>query len=349
MTDVLPLSLFFCFVLWALNKFSNHSRLFNLRKAPQTYHKKSTSRFGGMAIFASLLIVTYLTPIPEYEYLNKVLLCTLPIFVLGLADDLKVYIKPNLRLLLAIPTPVLYFFLLDLRVESTSIEYIDILLKNSFFSLIFLTISIIGISNAFNIIDGFNGLLMTYCFLLTISILSLSGEATSLDWTTYNVAIFLAISGVYIFNFPLGKIFLGDGGTYLLGSLMSVGLINFTFDNNLSPWFIITLYIYPITEVFFSTVRKKLIRKKSALDPDGLHLHMLVYKRLSRFIGFRKVRARHFFVTCFISILYLPFMIAANLMSTNTLTLVFLCLWFIFLYTLIYFLLLPKYIIKKLL
>ena len=87
------------------------------------------------------------------------------------------------------------------------------------------------------------------------------------------VAIFFSVLAVFIVNFPFGKIFLGDAGAYFLGALIPVGLIKYTFDNDFSPWFVLAILIYPVTEVMVSIARKVLIRGRSALEPDGLHFH----------------------------------------------------------------------------
>ena len=160
------------------------------------------------------------------------------------------------------------------------------------------------------------------------------------------VAIFFAVLGVFVFNFPFGKIFLGDAGAYLLGALVPLGLIKYTFDNNFSPWFVLALLIYPVTEVIVSIIRKSFFRKMSALKPDGLHLHMLIYKKVTKKIGFRRIRQRHFLVTLLIFIGNFPFMLLANLFKDNTANLVFLCMWYFLAYLAIYFILLPKYAFK---
>ena len=348
MTDVLPLSLFVCLLLWASNKYLKTSWLYNLRNSPQTFHKKSTSRLGGLAIYLPLLLVTFiLENTPEYEFLRNVLLCSSPLFLVGILDDLSITIKPFVRILLMLPTPILLFFYVNLRVESVSIDLFDYLLDFEIFSLLFLLFSLIGIVNAFNIIDGFNGLLLSYCLTLMLSLLIGLSTSSTMDWMNYMVAVFFAVFAVFIINFPFGKIFLGDGGAYLLGLLIPVGLIKYTFDNGLSPWFVLTLLIYPVTEVIVSVIRKVFFRKMSALEPDGLHFHMLIYKKISNRVGFRRIRLRHFIVTFFIFMINFPFMIVANYFKNETGPLIFLCFWFITAYLLSYFILLPKYSFRK--
>jgi len=53
-------------------------------------------------------------------------------------------------------------------------------------------------------------------------------------------------------------------------------------NSEVSPWFPLALFWYPVWETLFSMYRKKVLRGQSPMQPDGLHLHMLVYKRLAR-------------------------------------------------------------------
>ena len=92
-----------------------------------------------------------------------------------------------------------------------------------------------------------------------------------------------ALLGFLFWNFPKGKIFLGDGGAYLLGFwLAELSVLLVVRNPDVSPWFPLALLAYPIFETFFSIYRKKFIRGHSPGQPDGLHFHMLIYKRLAR-------------------------------------------------------------------
>ena len=88
-----------------------------------------------------------------------------------------------------------------------------------------------------------------------------------------------------LFNFPKAKIFLGDSGAYLFGSLAALNvIITHNLNPNYSSFFFCTLLFYIFFEVFFSFFRK-LVQKKSPIYPDNKHLHMLSYNRVSLFFG----------------------------------------------------------------
>jgi len=85
--------------------------------------------------------------------------------------------------------------------------------------------------------------------------------------TGYSITVLIAIAyianilgvGVFIFNFPFGKIFMGDGGAYFVGFMMAViGLMLGIRNEEVSHWFILLLFIYPLYETAFSIYRKKL-------------------------------------------------------------------------------------------
>ena len=90
---------------------------------------------------------------------------------------------------------------------------------------------------------------------------------------------------IFTINFPNAKIFLGDSGSYLMGSLVALNVI---ITNNLNPnvssFFFCTLLFYLFFEVFFSFFRK-ILQKKSPFHPDNSHLHMLSYYEISLIFG----------------------------------------------------------------
>ncbi|MBT7557780.1 glycosyltransferase, partial [Candidatus Woesearchaeota archaeon] len=90
-----------------------------------------------------------------------------------------------------------------------------------------------------------------------------------------------SLAGFFVFNFPLGKIFMGDGGAYFVGLIMAViGLMLGIRNDEVSHWFILLLFIYPLYETAFSIYRRKLLHKTYVSQPDANHLHSLVYRKL---------------------------------------------------------------------
>ena len=82
------------------------------------------------------------------------------------------------------------------------------------------------------------------------------------------------------FNIPKAKIFLGDGGSYFLGTYTSIiVIVIYNQTTNISSFYFAILIFYLFFEIFFSVFRK-IFQKKNPFYPDNMHLHMLVYRLL---------------------------------------------------------------------
>jgi UDP-N-acetylmuramyl pentapeptide phosphotransferase/UDP-N-acetylglucosamine-1-phosphate transferase len=87
----------------------------------------------------------------------------------------------------------------------------------------------------------------------------------------------ILIAAFLIFNYPLGKIFLGDLGAYAIAFLTGMlTIIFFGRHPEISVWFPVLILIYPITEVAFSMLRR-LYRGQSIFSADTEHLHIKIF------------------------------------------------------------------------
>lgn len=340
MNDILPLSFLIGLGFIFLNNTVSTKWSRNLRNSPQTMHKKSVSRFGGIAVFFSLLIISTISDLKEYQFLREAVFVSSPVFLLGLADDFNIEIKPALRLAVLFMISLLFYYVLGIKAYNLNIPFVDYLFTFEIFALLFICFAVAGMINAFNMIDGINGLLMLFCLSVCLSILIFPQSAINLEFYLYLVALFFAILGVFILNFPFGRIFLGDGGAYFLGAMIVIGLIKYYQVNDLSPWYVMLMLVYPVTDVLFSIYRR-ITLQVSTLEPDNQHLHHLIYKRVSK-LELKSENKKHFLVTFMTFIIYSPFLLGANYFSKDTQILQILTLIFVSIYIVIYFLLAPR-------
>tara|TARA_B100001057_G_scaffold324745_1_gene324930 strand:- start:412 stop:1452 length:1041 start_codon:yes stop_codon:yes gene_type:complete len=340
MNDILPLSFLIGLGFIFINNTVSTKWSRNLRNSPQTMHKKSVSRFGGIAVFFSLLIISTISDLKEYQFLREAVFVSSPVFLLGLADDFNIEIKPALRLAVLFMISLLFYYVLGIKAYNLNIPFVDYLFTFEIFALLFICFAVAGMINAFNMIDGINGLLMLFCLSVCLSILIFPQSAINLEFYLYLVALFFAILGVFILNFPFGRIFLGDGGAYFLGAMIVIGLIKYYQVNDLSPWYVMLMLVYPVTDVLFSIYRR-ITLQVSTLEPDNLHLHHLIYKRVSK-LELKSENKKHFLVTLMTFIIYSPFLLGANYFSKDTQILQILTLIFVSIYIVIYFLLAPR-------
>lgn len=340
MIDIFPISFSIALFFIFFEKFQNKKGIKNLRNSPQTLHKKSISRFGGVGLYASLMIVSFFDGGINYEFLRLALLCSMPIFFLGILDDLTLEIKPIIRLLVVFPSALLAYYFLGTEAYSLEIPIIDSLFKFEIFSILFICFAIAGMTNAINMLDGVNGNVLLYSLTVCATTLLMQKANFDLSLNHFFVAMFFSILGVFILNFPFGRIFLGDGGAYFLGIALSIGIIKYYQVNNLSPWYVLAVFIYPVVDVGFSIARR-IISRVSALDPDNKHLHHLIYRKGTK-AGIRSENFKHAICTIFIFIFYTPFIVAANIFSENTLILMGISGLFALFYFCLYFVLIPK-------
>ena len=300
---------------------------------PQGFHKEPTSRIGGLIIL--LLFIIFVT---SYSFifgvfLKDYLITSLILFFLGFLDDIKIKINPNTRLVLMISLLIFCINFFSIQITTSGLEFLDLWLENNIFQICFVLLCFLFVINGSNLIDGFNGLLAIQ-FLLINSIflvINLLNQNENLSIILF-VQIIIVLSFL-LFNFPKAKIFLGDSGSYLLGSLIALNTIkSYELNAEISPFFFAGVLFYLFYEVFFSFIRKALL-KKSPLKPDNSHLHMLIYTWL---FNVKKIKNSNYITSILINFCYLLLQIPLFYFQNNGLASRY---WFflsIILYTIIY-------------
>jgi UDP-GlcNAc:undecaprenyl-phosphate GlcNAc-1-phosphate transferase len=253
----------------------------------QKFHAGAVPRVGGVAVatgMAGLFIWVLAERQAVAPQVGLVLACGLPPLIAGLLEDLTKQVGIKTRLAATALSGVLAFFLLDAQLREVQLPGLDWLMGFTVFSLLFTAVAVAGVANAVNIIDGYNGLAAV---VVMISLLSLAyvglqvGDSLVVSMALAGVG---ALLGFFVWNWPRGLIFLGDGGAYFIGYLVAVlsFLLVARHRGVVSPWYPFLLFIYPVFETLFSIWRKRVVRGASPGVPDGLHLHMLVFRRLVR-------------------------------------------------------------------
>jgi UDP-N-acetylmuramyl pentapeptide phosphotransferase/UDP-N-acetylglucosamine-1-phosphate transferase len=264
---------------------------------PQKLHTVPVPRIGGVGIAAGLLVgacsLLLTLNLPAMQLALLLLLCGLPAFAVGLMHDYTDTIAPRGRLLATAVSAVLAFYVLGTAIRVTDIPGLDWLVSTAAGSLFLTVLAVAGISNAINIIDGLNGLAAMCVAIMLAAISYVAFEVGDPFVGTLALVVLGAVLGFFLWNFPAGLIFLGDGGAYLLGFLVAeVALLLLVRNPEVSPLFPLLVCIYPVFETLFSIYRRYWLRASPASMPDGIHLHSLVYRRLMRWaVGNRSAKA----------------------------------------------------------
>jgi UDP-N-acetylmuramyl pentapeptide phosphotransferase/UDP-N-acetylglucosamine-1-phosphate transferase len=198
-------------------------------------------------------------------------------------------LTPRGRLVATAVSALLAVYVLGTGLNRTDILPLDWLAATAWGAAFLAVLSVAGIANAVNIIDGLNGLASMCVVIMLAAIAYVAYDVEDRLVGAMALAGIGAVLGFFVWNYPAGLIFLGDGGAYFLGFYVSeVSLLLLLRSDQVSPLFGLLVCIYPIFETLFSAYRRYWLHGRPPSLPDGIHLHTLVYRRLIRWaIGSR--------------------------------------------------------------
>jgi len=262
-------------VFISLKKFDD----FNFRSS----HNTLATRTGGIGVFATLLIISLFFYFQSVEIFDYSLFVPLGImFIVGVYDD---FYKADFKLKFFLQIIVAKILIDQGFVISNyhglfGLYEVPWLIAQASTIFVFLVVV-----NAINFIDGIDGLAISELIKI-ILILELS-SLNFTDLSNLGILVVCSLLPLYYFNFKkTRKIFLGDGGSMLLGTLVMVYILhalgesymlNTHFQINKTLFSILVL-IYPLTDllrVFILRVKKG----KSPFIADQNHLHHILHKK----------------------------------------------------------------------
>ena len=296
-------------------------------------HQKFTSKIntpltGGILIYLSFLYL--------FNQLDKYfILFSSIIFLLGIFSDMKFLKSAKFRLFLQMLFILIFVYLSEMRINDTRVFLLDQLLTNSFFNNIFVVFCILIIVNGSNFFDGLNTLCIGYYLIISLMVfyLNLNGNIVINDIVIINFITVLLIC--FILN-SFNKIFLGDSGSYLLGFIFAIFLIElYNLNRHISPFSVILMLWYPSFELLFSMIRKKTL-SMSPLEPDSNHLHQLLFHFLKK-KNTLKISSANFMSANLINAYNLIIFLISMNNITNTQIQIILILLNLTIYTVIYF------------
>ncbi|SFZ98426.1 Undecaprenyl-phosphate N-acetylglucosaminyl 1-phosphate transferase [hydrothermal vent metagenome] len=290
---------------------------------PQNFHSYSTPRAGGIGIIFGMFLLLL------FPFALKLIIPIVLAFASGIFEDFNNSLSPKFRLFLQLIAAFSSVALLN-----AVVTYLGLGITMPYWlGIIFSAFAIVGMMNAVNIIDGFNGLASGVVLLILTSFATIAYHQNNIELLNIIFITAGSLFAFFLLNFPKGKIFLGDGGAYMLGFIVAIiGIFLASKYESVSPWYILAIFIYPVWEVVFSIIRKKYMGL-SPMQPDSYHLHMLVY---------RQVTQNNPMTALFITISLVPFMVLSTIFANKSITNISIAFCFILFYSLFYFYLYKK-------
>ena len=263
-------------VLIVLSKRWHGSLTFDTFTGPQKFHDKPTPRIGGLTLFVAFWMVVMATSQPTQSLLIVLGMSGSLAFLAGLMEDLTKRAPVVLRLLATIISGLLFCVMTGYSVTQTEVYLVDDLIERHFVSLVFTALAISGLTNAINVIDGFNGLAAGAVIIMASAFGVVAYMVDDYELVLLAAIIVAVLLGFLLVNFPWGYIFLGDGGAYFAGFLLaSLAIMLPVRNSEISEWVSIMILAYPVLEFAHSIYQKKRsVKRHRPTRPDKVHLHM---------------------------------------------------------------------------
>lgn len=265
----------FLFLIKSKNTIENFSNPYN---SLQKIHIDYVPPLGGLVIFCNFFLYLLIWKSNSFFLEYSFLISSFLIIIVGTQEDLFLNVKPKVRFI------TLFIASLIFILNCESLPKIDIIIISNLFTnfpfleILFYAFCLTTISNGLNMIDGMNGLAGFASLSIIIGLISLLMLTDGFENFLREelILIFILLIIFLFFNFPIGKIFLGDAGAYWLGWLLGAIVIKVFTIKEINTWIAVLLVFYPTCEVIFSTIRK-LMQKKNPLNPDLEHIHLKLY------------------------------------------------------------------------
>ena len=254
---------------------------------PRKKHATPIPRLGGMPLMLAMSLSLVLILAFHHEtgsHWFALLIGSALMYGLGLWDDLRP-LGARVKLLGQVGTACIVFGL-GLNIERFSYPGTMGAIELGGWSLPATVFWLIAVPNIVNLIDGFDGLAggLGLCMAVTLGIVGLHSEQVAVACYAFTMAG--ALLGFLVFNFPPAKIYLGDGGAYLIGFTIAALSLTSSNKGSVAAVLFVTLVALgvPILDTTFALLRRGL-RGYPLFRADDEHFH----HRLER-LGFSKRR-----------------------------------------------------------
>ncbi len=247
-------------------------------------HDVKTPSLGGIAIFAGTIFSILLwTPFKYFANLQYILCAFIIIFLIGVKDDIEP-ISPSKKFLGELFAAAILVFRAKIRLTSLY-GFFGVYDLPEYVSIIISIFTIIVIINAFNLLDGINGLSASIGILICFVLGGWFYLVDSIEIAVVAFALCGALVAFLKYNVTPAKIFMGDTGALLLGLICSILTISFIEQHNSlsvskytfmsAPSVAIAILILPL----FDTLRVftlRIMEGKSPFNPDRKHIHHIL-------------------------------------------------------------------------
>lgn len=257
-----------------IKKLANKIGAIDVPKDERKIHKKPIPLLGGLSIYIAFSLSLILKKGSINANEMGILIGATIIVIGGFIDDLK-EIKPYQKLIFQILAAIILIkFGVVIKVITNPFSSYNMYLNLKCVSIPLTIMWVVGITNAFNLIDGLDGLAAGVAFISSVTIFIIAMLNNRSDAALLTLILSGSILGFLPYNFNPASIFMGDTGSQLLGFLLSAIAMNGAIKS--ATAFSISVPILalglPIYDTLFAMIRRK-INGKPIMKADRGHLH----------------------------------------------------------------------------
>jgi UDP-N-acetylmuramyl pentapeptide phosphotransferase/UDP-N-acetylglucosamine-1-phosphate transferase len=167
----------------------------SLLRARQAFHTRPTPRVGGLAIFTALIVAIAFVPSNMLDSYIKILVASTLLFTAGLFEDLGFGVSPKKRLIAGLISSMLLVLLLGFWLPRIGVSSLDGIMDYWVVGVPLTFMVTVGSANAFNLIDGANGLAALMAMIVAASLAAVSHLAGYESMVSTAMLIFACIFG----------------------------------------------------------------------------------------------------------------------------------------------------------
>lgn len=260
-------------------------KLFDMPDARKVHHSPITP-LGGLGIFAGFIFGCLLTiHFNQYADLQYFMAAAFVIFFLGLKDDILV-ISPIKKFIGQVLAAFIIIYYGNIQIRSMN-GFLGIYQLPEMFSLLLTYFAVIVVINSFNLIDGVDGLAGSLGLLSTVIFGIYFWRIGMLPYSVIAFSLAGSLLAFLIFNFQPAKIFMGDTGSLLVGTINAILVVKFinvanssnvSFPINASPAVGFTILMIPLLDTL-RVFGIRILHRRSPFSPDRNHIHHLLLDR----------------------------------------------------------------------
>ena len=314
-----------CIYIITINFWPTLISKFGLKKyqGVQRVHEGEVPRVGGLiSVIGIFLYWTMCSQGSAMPFIEALLISSIPLVIISIKEDFFHNTRASSRLLMMFLSCFLFFYSFDINFPQIEFPGLGPLIDSSIFmSWLFFAFCVVVIINGNNLIDGANGLMPMSIIVQCLSLFYICLETQDVTNLIRLIYILTPMVIFLIFNYPWGKVFMGDLGAYFFGFFISLlTIIIFGEHPELPTWGAVIIFVYPALELLFSVCRK-VLEGHNPMHPDPHHLHLKMFYFLKQ-EGMKSRVSNGLVMPCLGLIWAMPFILFVWVFQSLTLTLI---------------------------